>query len=65
MKRIYEGLGILLKYCSTEDADCCAEHDILYAAGPSVEDISAEDFARLDDLGWSYDESLTSWCIFT
>lgn len=59
MKRIYDGLTILLKY--DPEGDCAAEHDVLYAGGGDPKEMSPEDLAKLDELGWHWDEDLDSW----
>lgn len=63
MKQIRDGLNILLKY--EPDGDCAAEHDVFYVGGGKPEDISEEDRAELEKLGWFWDDSLDSWSTFT
>ncbi len=64
MKEIAEGLAILMKYDA--DGSVCAEHDIL-AAAPDVrkDQVSAEDRAKLEELGWHWSSEADSWAAFT
>lgn len=55
-----EAFAIFAKYEPESIAHVAAEHDIIYA-GPEVE-VSPEDKARLEELGWFYDKSLPCWC---
>ena len=68
IKQIVGGLTILSKYYSDPDDLCgiCAEHDIIYAGHDVREsDVSEEDHAKLEELGWSFDDSLPSWYRYT
>lgn len=62
MKRIYDGLMILLKY--EPDGDCAAEHDVFYAGSIDPKEITPEDLKALETLGWFYDNTLESWLTF-
>ncbi len=63
MKKVAEGLQILLKY--DPDGGCCAEHDEFYAGNDCPpEKMTPEDVARLDELGWLWDADLPSWMKF-
>jgi len=58
LENILEGLQIIAKY---ESGYCCAaEHDMFYAGGDKYEEYSEEDKKKLDELGWGYDEGLSS-----
>ena len=61
MKKIYEGLGILLKYAP--NGSCDAQHDELFAEGPRG--VSEEDAVKLAELGWRWDQQIDSWAKFT
>ena len=63
MERIKEGLEILLKY-NCKDKDFSAEHDQVWAGGPEPSELSAEDSAALDGLGWFWDEEFECWSHF-
>lgn len=64
MKRLYEGLGILMKY--TPNGDTCADHDIIWAAPDVKEDtLSEEDTKRMHALGWQWDSPAGSWAFLT
>ncbi len=67
MRKILEGLKIIEKYLEEgEEGDMAAEHDIIYAGGIEVIDkMSPEDKAKMDDLGWSIDETVDSYFHFT
>jgi len=63
MKRIKEGLEIIAKY--EDDADFCAEHDVIYVGGEeSTENMSDEDKHKMDELGWFIDEEFYCWSHF-
>ncbi len=59
MKRVYEGLAVLVKY--DPNGYFAAEHDEIFAGGPEPIRITEEDLATLKKLGWSWDESLPAW----
>jgi hypothetical protein len=60
---IIEGLQILQKYDEPTGHLGGAEHDIIW--GPQTQgDVSDEDKARLESLGWRYDESVEGWSHF-
>ncbi|MBU3935806.1 hypothetical protein KJ909_03975 [Patescibacteria group bacterium] len=63
MRKVHEGLGILLKYIKEgATAGFCAEHDQIYAHCPeSGEGMSEEDRTRLDALGWHWNEFDDCW----
>ncbi len=66
MRRIYEGLGILLSYATDETyATCSAEHDELHAWGPEPGALSVEHQARLEELGWRWNDGYDCWSHFT
>lgn len=56
LDKIIAGLLILKKY----GEDFAAEHDIIYAGGDPA-DVTPEDAAVLDELGWFHDESADSY----
>lgn len=60
--RIIEGLQILRKY--SKGWDTAAAHDIFYGPGEASQ-VSAEDAAALDALGWHIDKDNDSYAIFT
>ena len=63
MNSVLEGLQILAKYFP--DGDIAAEHDVIYAGGDNSDvEISEEDLARLDELGWFIDSEVDSWAKF-
>jgi hypothetical protein len=55
MEKLIEALKIFLKYGNPEYPTCC-EHDVLYICGIDPEDVSDDDKARLDKLGFFVDE---------
>jgi len=55
-----EGVTILAKYLAPEKYGARAEHDQLWIGGAA--DVSPEDAARLEDLGWFIDEE--AWSCF-
>lgn len=62
IQKVAQGLGILAKY--DPKGSVCAEHDEIFAGGGSKthpDKISPEDVARLDVLGFSFDEKFDSW----
>lgn len=62
MKKIYEGLQILLKY--EPEGGMSAEHDEVFADGPSPANMSAEDVEKLEELGWRFQPEFDSWRAF-
>jgi hypothetical protein len=58
LQKVIEGLQILAKYGD----GIAGVHDLLLAGGGV--DVSAEDAARLKDLGWFADEQFDSWAVF-
>lgn len=40
-----------------------AEHDIIY--GPESPSAGSEDAAKLEELGWHWDNEVNCWAIFT
>lgn len=56
MKDLHEAIGIFLKYGDPHNPTHC-EHDELWICGIETEDVSAEDIARLDELGFFIDGS--------
>jgi hypothetical protein len=63
MRKIFEGLKILLKYDPDGDAD--AQHDELFASDVPPDKMEPDDVKQLTDLGWRWDTRLTSWRKFT
>lgn len=53
MSDLIEALQILLKYRNEEYPTHC-EHDILCIMGITKDEVSYEDRARLDELGFTY-----------
>lgn len=53
MKDLIEALTIFAKYKNNENPTHC-EHDVLYVVGITKEEVSEEDRARLDVLGFFY-----------
>lgn len=65
MIEIRGGLAILATYVKPDDHCIDAQHDIIYA-GPSGDDeVSAEDKAALEKLGWHWARDCDSWAHFT
>ncbi len=61
MKNLLAGLAILSKY--DDDAELCAEHDVLYVCVEAVT-VSAEDTATLSAMpGWHVTDG--HWAMFT
>lgn len=57
MEDLIKALQILMKYCDpTEYAPTHCEHDILMIVCVDVDDVSEEDIAALDDLGFHIDD---------
>jgi hypothetical protein len=48
--RMVEGLTLLIKLGC---ANVAAEHDVVYAGGPEIKDLSEEDARTLCELGWN------------
>lgn len=61
MKKIAEGLNILLKYAPTGEVQ--PAHDVIYASGPQK--VSPLDAAYLRKIGWRWDDANGCWAVFT
>lgn len=63
MKKIHEGLGILLKY---GNGDIAAEHDEIWAGhrNATPDKMEKADVKRLKALGWAYEDDM-GWRHFT
>jgi hypothetical protein len=57
MKDLIKAMEIFLKYCpeDTYDPTHC-EHDVMYVTCVRFSDVSAEDIAALNDLGFKEDK---------
>ena len=60
MNTVIQGLQILSKYCDPASiCGMCAEHDVLYTAHDVREhEISTEDLAKLEELGWALEDGV-------
>jgi len=58
VSEVMQGLQVISKYSD----DICAEHDCIYA-GPGVK-VSKDDQAKLEELGWHWDNEAGSWARF-
>jgi len=63
VKNMHAGLTILLKY--DPDGGFMAEHHEVYTGGPLPQELSKEDAAELDRLGWFWSDDYESWMKFT
>jgi hypothetical protein len=65
MKRIYDGLAILMKY-TKGDGDFSAEHDEVWAGSDDAipANMDPHDLQRMKALGWTYEEDM-GWHHFT
>lgn len=63
MKELIEALQIFLKYKDEKRPTHC-EHDTLYIMGVTKEEVSKEDFLRLNQLGFIYSDSEHAWISF-
>jgi hypothetical protein len=55
MEKLIEALTIMLKYGNPAFPTTC-EHDVLYVPTYDYEKFSPEDIARLEELGFTYNE---------
>lgn len=61
-QEVIDGLTILMKHGAISVE---AQHDILYA-GPGIDgELTDEEKAKLEQLGWHFDEETDSWARFT
>lgn len=60
MKDLIEALTIFLKYKNVYSPTHC-EHDLLWIMAVTQDEVSVEDTARLDALGFFYSEHDDSW----
>jgi hypothetical protein len=63
MQKLIEALTIFAKYQDREAPTCC-EHDVLYIAGITRDEVSLEDRAKLDSLGFLWSDSEGCWLSF-
>ena len=65
MNNILAGLQIIAKY--DEDFEIsCADHDIIHANVRSGDQVlSDEDFSKMYDLDWMWDDEFPCWSHFT
>ena len=63
MKDLIEALQIFLKYRDEKFPTHC-EHDELWVVGFTKDEVSSEDAARLDVLGFVWSENDCSWVSF-
>lgn len=63
MKKLIEALTIFAKYKDVEWPTHC-EHDVLWVVGITEDEVSEEDRAKLDELGFFWSESDESWQSF-
>lgn len=63
MDDLIAALTIFRKYTDKKYPTGC-EHDTLYVYGVPLEDVSAEDVARLDELGFEWDEDIGAFYSF-
>lgn len=57
MKDLIEALTILAKYMNPEEQyPTACERDVLYVCHVDIEDVSADDIKRLDELGFDPNE---------
>jgi hypothetical protein len=63
MDKLIEALSIFREYRNVERPTHC-EHDVLCVMGIEKDEISNEDLARLDALGFFWDEEYDCWASF-
>ena len=62
MRRVYDGMTILMKYIhNDEKPDMSAHHDEIYCSGPHPDDLHEKDRDRLKELGWTWRGDLDCW----
>jgi hypothetical protein len=61
-KDLIDGLQILMKHGAINVE---GQHDIIFA-GPGIDwELSKDEQAKLEELGWHFDEETDSWAMFT
>lgn len=60
---VAEGLQIFEKYRPGKQL-AGAEHDVILSIDMPMEDLSADDLRRLDDMGWFLSGEFACWAIF-
>lgn len=63
VKKLIEALTIFAKYQDHRNPTHC-EHDVLYIVGITLEEVSEEDRAALQGLGFLWSESEDCWISF-
>lgn len=63
--QVIEAFQILGKYGNGDNYNMGAEHDVLYAfRDVNPEEVSPEDTAKLELLGWTFSDKYESWYSF-
>jgi len=63
MDKLIEALTILREY-KNEDRPTHCEHDVLCVVGIGKDEVTAEDVARLDVLGFFWSDEYGGWASF-
>lgn len=65
-KKLTEGLDILKKYLDAGDeGELDAQHDEISALTGSEKEYSPEDKAKLESIGWHFNQEYSCWTMFT
>lgn len=63
---LVEAFTIMLKYDPNSSHVICGDHEIVYAGrNIDIDEVSPKDIARLDELGWVFDDEKECFCIHT
>lgn len=67
MDAIIEGFAILRSYDEASSREVNTDHDTLWAGSEDfgLDDYTAQDRARLEELGWHFDDNIDRWAIYT
>jgi hypothetical protein len=67
MDELASGFAILRRYDEASAREVNSDYDIIFAGSQDLEleEYSADDRTRLEELGWHFDEDITRWAIYT
>jgi len=65
MRKLKEGLEILLKYCDDGNMDYSAQHDRIFFSPNTPQCMSKVDLNRLDELGFHFSDTYECFYIYT
>ena len=62
IQKVIDGLTILMRHGATHAE---GQHDIIFAGPELSTELTDEEKAKMEELGWHFDEETDSWAKFT